>query len=138
MRQQIAEKTYSGDKWISVLLFFLNQNIKVSFFSIYLFIFDCTGSSLQQADFLQLWRVESTLQLRYTDFSLQWLVLLKSMGSRHTGFSCSTQALEPRPSSCHAWSLLLHNMWNLPRPGIEPTSSAWQSLIHYTTREVPK
>ena len=49
-----------------------------------------------------------------------------SAGSGHMGFSCSMQAPEPRLSNWHAWPLLLHNMWNLPRPGIEPTSPSWQ------------
>ena len=41
--------------------------------------------------------------LRYADFSLQWLLLLRSMGSRHMGFSsCGSQALERSLSSCGA------------------------------------
>ena len=36
-------------------------------------------------------------------FSLRWLLLLRSMGSRHAGFSsCGSQALERRLSSCDA------------------------------------
>ena len=38
-----------------------------------------------------------------TGFSLRWLLLLWSTGSRHMGFSgCGTQALERRLSSCGA------------------------------------
>ena len=38
-------------------------------------------------------------------FSLWWLLLLRSTGSRCTGFSsCSSQALECRLSSCGAWA----------------------------------
>ena len=60
-----------------------------------------------------------------TGFSLWWLLLLQSMGSRHTGFSSSgLRALEGRLSSCGAWAQLLHGMWDLPRPGIEPMSPA--------------
>ena len=41
------------------------------------------------------------------------------------GFSsCSSQALEHRLSSCGAWAKLLHGMWDLPGPGIEPVSPA--------------
>ena len=41
--------------------------------------------------------------LRCVGFSLQWLLLLRSTGSRHTGFSsCGSQALEHRLSSCGA------------------------------------
>ena len=75
------------------------------------FIFDCAGSSLLQDGFLQLRRVGATLQLRWTGFSLHWLLLLQSSGSRHTGFgSCGT-----RPQ----WSW---GMWDLPGPGIKPVS----------------
>ena len=50
---------------------------------------------------------------------------LQSTGSRHTGFSsCVTWALERRLSSCGARALLLHGMWDLPRPGLEPVSPA--------------
>ena len=41
--------------------------------------------------------------LRCTGFSLRWLLLLRSTGSRHVGFSsCGTRALERRLSSCGA------------------------------------
>ena len=51
--------------------------------------------------------------LRCTGFSLQWLLLLQSMGSRHVGFS-----------SCGTWAQLLRSMWDLPRPGLKPVSPA--------------
>ena len=38
--------------------------------------------------------------------------------------SCDSQALERRLSSCGARALLLHSMWDLPGPGIEPVSPA--------------
>ena len=41
--------------------------------------------------------------LRCAGFSLQWLLLLRSTGSRHSGFSsCWSRALERRLSSCGA------------------------------------
>ena len=41
--------------------------------------------------------------MRCADFSLQWLLLLQSTGSRRTGFnSCGSQVLERRLSSCGA------------------------------------
>ena len=47
------------------------------------------------------------------------------MGSRCAGFSsCGSRALEHRLSSCGAWALLLHDMWDLPGPGLEPMSPA--------------
>ena len=43
--------------------------------------------------------------LQYTGFLLQWPLLLRSMGSRHAGFSsCGSRALERRLSSCGAWA----------------------------------
>ena len=38
--------------------------------------------------------------------------------------SCGSRALERRLSSCGAWAELLHGMWDLPGPGIEPVSPA--------------
>ena len=38
--------------------------------------------------------------------------------------SCGSRALEPRLSSCGAWAQLLHGMWVLPGPGLEPVSPA--------------
>ena len=38
-------------------------------------------------------------------FSLRWLLLFWSTGSRHAGFSsCGSRALERRLSSCGAWA----------------------------------
>ena len=48
-----------------------------------------------------------------TGFSLQRLVMSRSTGSRHTGFSV-----------CHAWAYLPHSMWGLPGARIEPVSLA--------------
>ena len=52
--------------------------------------------------------------LQYRGFSLQWLLLFHSTGSRHAGFSL-----------CGAQAYLHHGMWD--GSGIEPTSLA---LIH--------
>ena len=38
--------------------------------------------------------------------------------------SCGSRALERRLSSCGSWAYLLHGMWDLPGPGIEPVSPA--------------
>ena len=73
--------------------------------------------------FLQLWRAGATLWC--TGFSLRWLLLLQSMGSRCAGFSsCGSWAPEHRLSSCGARAQLLHGTWDLPRPGPEPVSPA--------------
>ena len=58
-------------------------------------------------------------------FSLRWLLLSWSKGSRRVGFSsCGSRALERRLSSCGTWAQLLHCMWVLPGPGLEPVSPA--------------
>ena len=63
--------------------------------------------------------------LQCAGFSLRWLLLLRSTGSRRTGFSsCGSRALERRLSSCGTWASLLCSMWDLPRPGLEPVSPA--------------
>ena len=38
--------------------------------------------------------------------------------------SCGLQALELRLSSCGTRAYLLHSLWDLPGPGLEPTSLA--------------
>ena len=57
------------------------QFVFILFFGIILFIFGSAGSSLLHGLFLQLWQVGDTLQL-CAGFSLRWLLLLQSMGSR--------------------------------------------------------
>ena len=86
----------------------LPQGCYFSFLKIIL-LFGCGGSS-----WLWLWRA---------GFSLLWLLLLQSMGSG--GLSgCSLWALEHCfSSSCGARAYLFHGTWwDLPRPGMEPTS----------------
>ena len=63
--------------------------------------------------------------LRCAGFSLQWLFLLRSTGSRHAGFSsCGSRALERRLSSCGTQAQLLCGMWDLPGLGLKPVSPA--------------
>ena len=62
------------------------------FFQLINFIFGCTGPSLLCLGFLQLQRVGAALQLQCMGFSLLWLLLLLSTGSRCLGFS-----------SCRMW-----------------------------------
>ena len=70
-------------------------------------------------------------------FSLQWLLLLQSTGSRCAGFSsCGSRALEHRLRSCGAWAQLLGGMWDPPGPGSDGTHVRW-ILNPCTTMEVP-
>ena len=58
----------------------------------YLF-FGCFGSSLLHAGFLLVVTSRGYSSLRGAGLSLWWLLLLRSTGSRHTGFSsCGTRA----------------------------------------------
>ena len=100
--------------------------VSCNFIFIYLFIYfwlrwvfvAVRGLSLVAAS-----GVYSSLQC--AGFSLRWLLLLRSTGSRRVGFSsCGSRALERRLSSCGAQAQLLHSMWDLPRPGLEPVSPA--------------
>ena len=71
----------------------------------YLFIFGCVGSSLLRGLSLVV-ESEGYSSLRCVGFSLRWLLLLRSTGSRRMGFSsCGSQALEHRLSSCGTWAL---------------------------------
>ena len=38
----------------------------------------------------------------------------------------------PRLSSCGSWAQLLHSMWDLPRPGLEPVSPALAGRLSTT------
>ena len=91
---------------------------------LFFFFFGCVGSSLLRR--LSVGEASGGYSsLRCAGFSLWWLLLLWSTGSRHAGFSsCGSWALERRLSSCGAWASLLRGMWDLPRPGIEPVSPA--------------
>ena len=116
-------------------LFFFKWSILLTRFNgvIYLFIFGCVVYSLLHAGFLQLCQVGVTL-LRCAGFSLRWLLLLRSTGSRHTGFSsCGTQAQQ---------------LWRMGLVALQHVASSWtrdrtrvpcmgrQILNHCATSEV--
>ena len=96
-----------------------------------------TCSREQQASFLLfVYLLLAVLGLRScAGFSLQWLLLLWSTGSRAPGLlqlqahglsSFGSQALEHRLGSCGIRAQLLRGMWNLPEPGIKLASLALQ------------
>ena len=99
---------------------------------IYLFIFGCVGSSLLCPGFLQLRRAGATLccgtrASHCGGFSCcgaralgMWASVVVECGLS----SCGSRALERRLSSCGARAQLLHGMWDLPGPGLEPVSPA--------------
>ena len=107
--------------WERTFFFFFFFNLKIIYLFIYwlhwVFVAAC-GLSLIVAsgDYSSLW---------CAGFSLWWLLLLQSVCSRCTGFSsCGLWALERRLSSCGTRAYLLHGMWDLPGPEIEPVSPA--------------
>ena len=70
--------------------------------------------------------------LQCAGFSLSWLLLLWSTGSRSAGFSsCGTWFQQlwlvgSRAQAQYLWctGLVAPRMWDLPRPGLEPVSLA--------------
>ena len=79
---------------------------------------------------LSLVSASGSYSLPCTDFSLWWLLLLQSMGSRHAGFSsCGTQAQQlwfasSRAQTQQLWYTGPVALWHLPRPGLKPVSPA--------------
>ena len=117
-------------KRLQLTLFFL---MKFYFFLIYLFYFWLLWVSAVAPGLSLVVASGGYSSLRCTRFSLRWLLLLWSTGSRHAGFSscgtraqqlCGSWALERRLSSCGARAQLLLGMWDLPGPGLEPMSPA--------------
>ena len=95
-------------------------------------MFGCVGSLLLHTGFLQLRGVEATLfcgaQASHCGgFSCCGA---RAVGARtsvvvaHGPSSCGSWAVERRLNSCGAQPQLLHGMWDLPRPGLEPVSPA--------------
>ena len=114
----------------------LALKIHILFFKICLFftlfIFGCIGSSLLHMDFLQLWRVGATLPCSMqashcsgiSHCGAQALGMWASVVVAHGLSSCGSWAPERRLSSCGARAQLLHGMWDLAGPGLEPVSPA--------------
>ena len=99
---------------------------------IYLFIFGCVGSLLLHEGFLQLWRAGATLHCSarvshcggFSCCRARALGVWASVVVARRLSSCGSRALECRLSSCGTWAQLLHGMWDLPGPGLEPMSPA--------------
>ena len=100
------------------------RSVLSSHFSFNIFIFGCIGSSLLRASFLQLLGAGATLHCGV-------------QASHCSGFSCcgaralGTRAQQlwlagSRMKAQQLWctAQLLHGMWDLPGPGLEPVSPA--------------
>ena len=85
--------------------------------------------------FLLSQQAEAPPRLWGVGFSLQWLLSLQSEGQSTWASVVAARGL----SRCGALAQLPHNMRNLPRPEIEPPSSALAGGLLTTgpTREVP-
>ena len=120
-----------GQIWL-VACFCTAHKLKNGFYSFIFLIFGCVGSSFLCAGFLQLWRAGATLRCgawvsRCRGFpccGAQALGVRASVVVAHGLSSCGSRALECRLSSCGSWAQLLHGMWDLPGPGLEPMSPA--------------
>ena len=100
-----------------VFCWFFKLYLFIYFWLLWVFVVACSLSLVAAS--------RGNSSLRCSGFSLQWLLLLRSTGSRHMGFiSCGLWAVEHRLSSCGAWAYLLCGMWDLPGPGFEPMSPA--------------
>ena len=81
----------------------VNRNVAYEYccFQPAFLFFGCVGSSLLHVGFSLVAVSGGYSSLRCAGFSLQWLLLLRSTGSRRTGFSsCGSRALERRLSNC--------------------------------------
>ena len=118
------------------------------FFGIILFIFGSAGSSLLHGLFLQLWQVGDTLQLWCAGFSLRWLLLLQSMGSRvrrlhqlyHMGSVVATPGLQSTGSVVVAHRLSCSVTCGIfLDQGQNPCLSHWQAdYLPLSHQESPK
>ena len=79
---------------------------------IYLFIYGCVGSSFLCEGFLQLWQVGAPLH-----HGVRPLTIAASLVVEH-------RLQTRRLSNCGSQAQLLHGMWDLPGPGLEPVSPA--------------
>ena len=104
------------------------------------FIFGSVGSLLLRG--LSLVAVSGGYSLLWcAGFSLQWPLLLRSSGSRHTGFSsCGSWAPEHRLSTCGTWGLVAprHVGSSRTRAGTRVPCSGRHILNHCATREALK
>ena len=114
----------------------------------YLFIFfGCVGSSLLPAGFSLVAASGGYSLLWCTGFSLWWLLLLQSMGSRHAGFSsCGTGAQQLWLAGCRVQAQQLQRtglvaLWHVgssqTRDRIHVPCIGRQTPNHCTTREAP-
>ena len=106
---------------------------------IYLFIIGCARSFVAVCGLSLVVVSGGCSSLRCLRFSLQWLLLLQSIGSRVRGLSsCGSRALEHKLSSFGAWGLVaprhMESFWT--RDGTCVPCLGRQILIHRANRVV--
>ena len=110
-----------------------------------LFIFGCIGSLLLCVGFSLVAVSGGYSSLQCAGFSLRWLLLLRSMGSRHAGFSsCGTRAKQLQLAGCRVqaqqlWCMGLVAPWHVgssqTRAQTRVPCIGRQILNHCATRE---
>ena len=126
----------TGPWWGLGCFFFFFFFLIIHFLKFYLVILGCAGSLWQLRLFSRCGERGGHSLLQCASFSLWWLLLLQSMGSRTSRLiGCSSQALEHRQSSCGPGSadprhgIFLDQRWN-------SCLLHWQVLYSSVTREV--
>ena len=105
--------------WTGFFFFFL-INLLIYFWLSWVFVAACRISLVAASG--------GYSSLRCVGFSLRRLLLLRTTGSRHTGFSSwGSRALELRLSSCGSRAQVLRGMWDPPGQGSNPCPLHWQA-----------
>ena len=109
---------------------------------VYYFIFGSSGSSLLCVGFLQVQRAGATLQLQCMGFSLEWLLLWQSTGSRtccsmfsswqHVGSVAAAHGLQSTGSV-----VVAHRFSCFAACGIFPNQRLNLSLLHWQADSLP-
>ena len=119
--------------------FSINSNIISILLFIYLF-WQCWIFIVGQA-FLQLWQVEATLQLQCMGFSLQWLLLLQSMGFKQAHRFQQLWPLDPvvvAPEIQSTSSIALaHRLSCFTARGVFPDQGSNPCLLHWLVDSSP-
>ena len=96
----------------------------ILFLKFYFLIFSYAGSSLLHTGFSPVAAGGGDSVLKCVGFSLQWLLLWITGSRVHAPNIYCSLAPEHRFNSCGVQVYLIHGMWDLPGPGIEPMSPA--------------
>ena len=130
-----SSRDFQGQKFLFCCLRQNNSITVAAFFKInylFIFIFGCTGSSLLHTGFLQLRQAGATVRggaqashcSGFSRCGARAPDMRASVVAAHRLSSCGSRALERRLSSYGTQAQLLHSMWDLPGPGLEPVSPA--------------